>query len=205
VADIDVHQQGFWHEHIVAFVGVHAAFGEELQAIEVFIVIGIIESRGAAQDVDGVIVTPKQSIRSETGDLLFGVTLDVIGEDHFEPTPSLSVDLDGIDFFGDETRLRIQKGRIEIGPQRLPLKIRDVQGVPGRVSGLADKRGLWVIPLLADASFRCLERHPLRPVRQPFVFFWKVRDDSLPLGIDSHDDVIEIIRLTLDSPDGACD
>src|SRR5471030_3335218 len=142
VADVDIHQQRLGHEHIVAFVGVDASFGKELKSLDLSIVVGIIESRGAAQDIDGVIVTPKQSVRSETGDLLLGVTLDVIGKDHFEPAPSFSLDLDGTHFLGEETRLRVQKGRIEIGPQRLALEVRDVQRIPGCLSSLADKRGL---------------------------------------------------------------
>src|ERR1700679_25606 len=109
-ADVDIHQQRFRYQHIVAFVGVDPPFGKELQSIDLAISVGVVESRGTAQDVNGVVVTSQQPIRTETRNLFLGMALDAIGKNDFESPPALTIDVDRGDLFGDEVRLRIQKG-----------------------------------------------------------------------------------------------
>lgn len=105
--DVDTHQQRFGHPNIIAFVGVDPSLGEKHESIDRPVVICVVESRGTAQNVDCVVLTSQQPLRTEARDLLPGVTLDVIGERHCEASPPFSLHLDRADLLGDEARLRI--------------------------------------------------------------------------------------------------
>jgi hypothetical protein len=72
----------------------------------------------------------QQPVRAEARDLLTGVAFNVIGEGHFQAPPRFTIDLDGSDFFADESRPRVQERHIQVRPLRLPHKIGEVNVVP---------------------------------------------------------------------------
>jgi hypothetical protein len=122
---------------VVAFIGVDAALGGDEDAVHVAIVGGVIEAGGTAEDVDGVVVAAEQAVGAEAGDLLFGMAFDGAGKSNFEAAPGFAFDLNGRDFLGGETVLRVKERGVEVGPEGFADEIGNMDFVPRSLSLLA--------------------------------------------------------------------
>ena len=127
---VDGDQQRLGDELVVTLPAVDPPLGGDDDPVYFAIVGGIVQTRCAAQDVDGVVVAAQQPVRAKARDLLAGMAFDVFGKRHLQPPPRFTADLDRNDLFGDESGPGVDKWCIQICPQRLPAEIGDVNVVP---------------------------------------------------------------------------
>ena len=95
------------------------------------IIFDILSACRATKHVHGVVVTPKQSIGAEIAGLFAGVSCDVSGKDHFQPPPSFTVFLPGLDLDGLESGIGVKEGLCKIRPERITIEVRGMKPIPG--------------------------------------------------------------------------
>lgn len=107
-------------------------------------------------------MTTQEAVRPKTKELLARMALDVVGEEHLEPTPRLAVGLDRVDLFCLEAILGVEERRIDIRPQGLATEVGDLNGVPRRVRCLPRERLLGILSKLLDAPVTPLDFDSVR-------------------------------------------
>src|SRR6266436_2824616 len=101
-------------------------------SVNVSIVVRVVHPPRSPHDVDYILMPAQQSVRPEIRDLLVAVTRDRRGKRRLEPAPLFSVLLPRGQFFRHDRRMSVEERDREVGPQRIAVKIGDVQIVPGR-------------------------------------------------------------------------
>jgi len=80
------------------------------------------------------------------------MTLHVIREGHLQTPPGFTLNLDRPDFLGDEPFMGVEKGSVEIRPQRLTHEVSHMDVVPRRFSLLSSKRFHRIIARFDERS-----------------------------------------------------
>src|SRR5213596_2952815 len=88
--------------------------GWDDDAVDVAIISGVEQTGCSAEDVDGEVMPPQQPVGAEAGDLLAGVTLDVLRERDFEPPPRLTLEVDWGYLFSSEPSTGVEERRGQI-------------------------------------------------------------------------------------------
>src|ERR1035438_1825706 len=89
VGEVDRDEERLFHQLIITFVGVNPSFGRHDDAVDVLICGGIVEAGPALEDVDRVVVSAQQAVRSEAGDLLARVAFHCVGKGDLQAPPGL--------------------------------------------------------------------------------------------------------------------
>ena len=105
-AHIDVDQQRFLHKRVFDLMRIDSPFCWKDYPIDLTIIGGVIESRCKAKDVNIVVMTAQQPIRTKTEDLYLRVALNRIRECDFQATPGLAVNLNGSNFLSVKSQRR---------------------------------------------------------------------------------------------------
>jgi len=200
---VDGDQERLRYSLVVALVGVDATLGGEEDAVYVAIVGGVIEAGGAAEDVDGVVVTAEQAVGTEAGDLFAGVALDAIGEGDLEAAPGFACDLDGGNFFGGESLLGVEERSVEVGPEGFADEVGDVNFVPGGFALLSCEGLLGVVAGIEQGSVGGFDNDAVGLKDGALVLAWEVDREALVACFGGEDDILEKVSLAFDPPDAA--
>ena len=173
-------QQGIPDRLVVALEGVDPPLGRNDDSADIAILRGVVQPRGAAENVDRVVVAAEQPVRPEAGDLRPRVALHAIGEGDLQSAPDFAVHLDRRDLLRDEAVLRVEERRVQIGPERLADEVDDVDIVPWRLALLPGEGLLRIVSLGDQRAVRALDDDPLRLEDRALVLARKF--DGEPLG-----------------------
>src|SRR5438132_4525398 len=91
---VDCYQQGFLHGLIVALIGIDAAGCWDNDAVDVAVIVGIVQSSSATENIDGIVVPSQKAVWAEAGNLHAGVAFDALRKFYFESSPGFTVRLD---------------------------------------------------------------------------------------------------------------
>jgi hypothetical protein len=116
VAEIDRYEKRLRNFSLRFVIGVDAACGRHLDALEIPVIRRVIGAGGAAQNVDRIVVPPHQAIGSEMRDLRFGVADDVVRKSHLEAAPDFAVFFPGFDLLTFEPGIGVNERKREVGP-----------------------------------------------------------------------------------------
>src|SRR6266702_1229099 len=202
--DGDEERVGYLLHRVV--IGIDATLRRHLDALEGAIVSGVVGAGGTPEDVNGIVVTAHQSIRTKMRDLRPRVALDVVREGHPEAAPNLPVLLPRLDLFADKARIGVKEGRGEIGPESLDGEICDMEFVPGRFANVPLEGRVGVVAHLTDVAFECFQRQAIRYEHAAVSRRRERRNrKALRMGVDLEQFTLEQIRLLLDLPNGTAD
>ena len=70
LGDINRHQQRLRHSRPLAVVRVHSTGHRHFDSLDFSVVVLVVRTAGAAEDINGVVVSSHESVRTEMGDLL---------------------------------------------------------------------------------------------------------------------------------------
>src|SRR3954452_20704832 len=115
---------------VVALPPVAPSRGGGDDGLDVTYVGGVEHPGRPAEDVDREVMAAHQPVVAQACDLFSGMAFDVIGECHFPPSPRFTLDLDRGDLFSDEPGPGVQERQTQVGPQRLPGEIGEMNVVP---------------------------------------------------------------------------
>jgi hypothetical protein len=120
--DVDADQEWIWNTLIVTYVRVNAALHWEHEPFKVTIVRCVVQAGRSAENVHGVIVTPKETVWPVAKDLLTTMGLDLIRKGHLQPPPRLAINGDRGKLFGLEAVLNKNNGAFRYVQRASPLK-----------------------------------------------------------------------------------
>ena len=138
-SEIDCDQQRLGDLVHRLVVGIDPPRGWHLDALKIPVVRRVVRTGGATQNIDRIVMSPHQAVWPEMRNLGLAVAGDVVGEGDFQASPYLAVLVPRRDLLTLETRIGVEEGRGEIGPQRLAGEVGDMELVPGRFERLAGK------------------------------------------------------------------
>src|SRR5262245_27421772 len=136
---------------------IDAPFCWEDYPVDFTIIGGVIESRRKAKDVNIVVMTAQQPIRTKTEGLYLRVTLNCIGKCDFQAAPGLAVNLNGSNFLTGKLFAGKEEWCVDIGIKRLSAKVRNMQVIPWRILLMSPKRRFGIISARDDCSISTLD------------------------------------------------
>src|ERR1700733_12775532 len=128
------------------------------------------------------------------------MALSIIRKANLQPPPRLTLYLNRRDLLGLETRIGIEKRSGQVSPQRFTAEVCDMNIVPGLLSLISLKGLLRIIASLDQRPVRLLHYDPLRLKHRPLILPRKIHHQPFNPRIASHDDVLQIVKLSLHIP-----
>jgi hypothetical protein len=169
VIEIDGDHQQVGHGLAIRAAHVGAPPGGHLQALHVHVAVDVLGRREGAGNINVIIMTTQQQVRTEVEILVQAMAMDGVREAHAQAAPLLVPLGQRGDLCDPESRQGHEEGRIQIGPHGIAVEIGALQRVPGRVHLVVVKAGPRLFALAHHGAVQGFDRNPLRTeIRPPF-------------------------------------